>query len=175
MTDNTKIIITGFTDVDIDYLIKQIIYINDDLNIISKFTTNIQDESFYNKYIDPMTINLSFKNNVLLYISTINYISSGITIDDFINGDICYIDVKNFNNIPDKILNEFDILVIWLDSNNIKLTNIDKIESKFFQERINKLKYMYFLNDNISKICNTIFEYLNGDEEIKNKLLEENS
>lgn len=172
---NTKIIITGITKLDVDKLMNKIIHTDDSMNIIPKFTTNKDDESFYNKYLDVMTVNLSFKNNSLIYISTINYISTGITTDDFLNNDVCFIDMKNFNNIPDKIFKDFDILVIWLDSKEVTLSNSDKIESKFFQERIMNLKYMYFLDDNLHTINEQIFRYLEADEEEKKNILEENS
>jgi len=172
---NTKIIITGITKLDVDKLMNKIIHTDDSMNIIPKFTTNKDDESFYNKYLDVMTVNLSFKNNSLIYISTINYISTGITTDDFLNNDVCFIDMKNFNNIPDKIFKDFDILVIWLDSKEVTLSNSDKIESKFFQERIMNLKYMYFLDDNLHTINEQIFRYLRADEEEKKNILEENS
>ena len=172
---NTKIIITGITKLDVDKLMNKIIHTDDSMNIIPKFTTNKDDESFYNKYLDVMTVNLSFKNNSLIYISTINYISTGITTDDFLNNDVCFIDMKNFNNIPDKIFKDFDILVIWLDSKEVTLSNSDKIESKFFQERIMNLKYMYFLDDNLHTINEQIFRYLKADEEEKKNILEENS
>ena len=51
-----------------------------------------------------------------------------------------------------EIFKDFDILVIWLDSKNVSLSNSDKIESKFFQERIMNLKYMYFLDEDYDKI-----------------------
>lgn len=172
---NTKIIITGITKLDVDKLMNKIIHTDDSMNIIPKFTTNKDDESFYNKYLDVMTVNLSVKNNSLIYISTINYISTGITTDDFLNNDVCFIDMKNFNNIPDKIFKDFDILVIWLDSKEVTLSNSDKIESKFFQERIMNLKYMYFLDDNLHTINEQIFRYLKADEEEKKNILEENS
>lgn len=171
----TKIIITGITDLDVDKLMNKIIHTDDSMNIIPKFTTNKDDASFYNKYLDVMTANLAFKNNSLIYISTINYISTGITTDDFISNDVCFIDLKNFNNIPDKIFKDFDILVIWLDSKNVSLSNSDKIESKFFQERIMNLKYMYFLDESLHSINEQIFKYLNANEEERKFILEENS
>ena len=175
MLDKTKVIITGFTKNNIDEILNNVVYIDDNINIIPKFTTNKSDESFYNNYIDVITINLAFKNNALIYISTVDYISTGILTDDFINNDICYIDMKNFNNIPDKIFNTYDILVVWLDSKNTSLSNSEKIESKCFQDRINSLKYIYFLDDNPMDISRIIYDYISGDENRRNEILEENS
>jgi len=175
MLDKTKVIITGFTNADINEIMNSVIYIDDNINIIPKFTTNKSDESFYNNYLDVVTVNLAFKNNAFIYISTVDYISTGILTDDFINNDICFIDIKNFNNIPDKIFNSYDILVVWLDSKKISLSNSDKIESKYFQDRINNLNYIYFLDDNPEEISNIIYAYMSGDEEKRNKILEENS
>lgn len=175
MLENTKVIVTGITDLDINKILNKVIYIDDNINIIPKFTTNKDDESFYNNYLDVMTVNLAFKNNALIYISTIDYISTGITTDNFTNNDICFIDIKNFNNIPDKIFKDFNILVVWLDSKHVHLKNNEKIESKYFQDRICNLNYIYFLDDDPDIIAKTIYKYLSGDEEERKNILEENS
>ena len=92
---------------------KDIIKTNDELSIIPRFTTNTEYKNEVNEnyvyYLDVNTVNLSYKNNALLYIKTDKYISSGITIDDFYNNDICYLTVEEFNSIPEVIFRKYDI------------------------------------------------------------------
>ena len=109
---------------------KDIIKTNDELSIIPRFTTNTEYKNEVNEnyvyYLDVNTVNLSYKNNALLYIKTDKYISSGITIDDFYNNDICYLTVEEFNSIPEVIFRKYDILVIWVDTKNHKtISNAD--------------------------------------------------
>ena len=77
---------------------KDIVKTNDELSIIPRFTTNTDYKGEVNEnyiyYLDVNTVNLSYKNNVLLYIKTDKYISTGITIDDFYNNDICVLTVE---------------------------------------------------------------------------------
>ena len=103
---------------------KKIIEINDNLSIMPSFST---DTTYLNSlsenyiyYLDHRKVNLSYKNNVLLYILTKAYISYGITMDDFYNNDIGYLTIEEYNNIPDVIFNENNILTIWIDQKNRK-------------------------------------------------------
>ena len=77
---------------------KKIVIKDDNYAIAPMFTT---DKEFsnevnenYETYLDVHTVNLSYKNNSLLFIKTAKYISSGITIDDFYNNDICIMDIN---------------------------------------------------------------------------------
>jgi hypothetical protein len=158
---------------------KNIIKTNDELSIIPRFTTNIEYKDELNEnyiyYLDVNTVNLSYKNNALLYIKTNNYISDGITIDDFYNNDICYLTIEEFNSIPDIVFKKYDILVIWVDIKNHKgISNSDLIEINYFSSFVTTINYLYFLDDEIN-IHNTILEYLYGDENKRKYLLEENN
>ena len=84
--------------------------------------------------------------------------------------------IEQFNLISDKFINENNILVIWLDeSNNHKISKDEMIEINYMQERLNNMKYLYFLNDSHKKICSVILEYLDSDEDRQQQLLEEYS
>lgn len=158
---------------------KDIVRINDELSIIPRFTTDTEYKDEVNEnyiyYLDVNTVNLSYKNNALLYIKTNKYISSGITIDDFYNNDICYLTVEEFNSIPEIIFKKYDILVVWIDTKTHKaISNSDLIEINYFNTFITTINYLYFL-ENETDIHNTILEYIFGDEEKRNYLLEENN
>ena len=158
---------------------KDIVKINDELSIIPRFTTNTEYKDEVNEnyiyYLDVNTVNLSYKNNALLYIKTNKYISSGITIDDFYNNDVCYLTVEEFNSIPEIIFKKYDILVVWIDTKNHKtISNSDLIEINYFNTFITTINYLYFLEDE-KNIHNTILDYILGDEEKRKYLLEENN
>jgi hypothetical protein len=158
---------------------KDIVRINDELSIIPRFTTDTEYKDEVNEnyiyYLDVNTVNLSYKNNALLYIKTNKYISSGITIDDFYNNDVCYLTVEEFNSIPEIIFKKYDILVVWVDTKNHKaISNSDLIEINYFSTFITTINYLYFLENEIG-IHNTILEYIFGDEEKRKYLLEENN
>jgi hypothetical protein len=158
---------------------KDIVKANDELSIIPRFTTNTDYKGEVNEnyiyYLDVNTVNLSYKNNALLYIKTDKYISSGITIDDFYNNDVCYLTVEEFNSIPEVIFRKYDILVIWVDTKNHKaISNSDLIEINYFSTFITTINYLYFLETE-EDIHNTILDYIFGDEEKRKYLLEENN
>lgn len=158
---------------------KDIIQLDDNLSIAPTFSTDIELKNeineMYESYLDISTANLAYKNNSLLYIKTYDYISSGITIDDFYNNDICFMDVKEFNLISENIFNKHNILIVWIDfKHHIGITNSDMIEINYFTQFLEKVNYLYFLN-NEKDISKTILEYFYGDEETRNNLLELNS
>lgn len=157
---------------------KDILKEDDDLTIIPIFST---DQSFkdeinenYIYYLSSNIVNLSYKNNSLLYILTNNYISYGITLDDFYNNDIAFMNIEEYNNIPDVIFNKHNILTIWIDSKKHQsINNKINIELKYFNERIKNVDYMYFMEDD-TNIYDTIIEYVEGDENKRLELLKEN-
>lgn len=176
---NIKIIITGIKTIDKTVIAKRLVEIDDSLTIIPHFTsdTEMKDSlSEFEYFLDTNTIHLAYKNNSIMTVYTNNYISDGITIDDFYNNDICYMTIEQFNLISDKFINENNILVIWIDeSGNHKLSKDEMVEISYMQERLNSMKYLYFLNDSHKNICNVILEYLNADEDRQQQLLEEYS
>ena len=117
--NNTKIFIVSI-DKEISLnTSKKIVEYNDDLSIIPIFSTDAEykDElnDFYTYYLDVNVVNLAYKNNSLLYVITSNYISYGITLDDFYNNDVAFMNIEEYNNIPDVIFDKYNILTIWID------------------------------------------------------------
>lgn len=165
-------------DLSLD-ICKKIVSKNDEVSIIPTFST---DTEYYNEvsenyiyYLDTINVNLSYKNNALLYILTKNYISHGIILDDFYNNDIAFMNIEEYNNIPDVIFKKYDILTIWIDIKHHNSINKKyKIELKYFNERINEFKYMYFLSDDVN-IDNIINNYILGDEIEKENIIKDNS
>ena len=158
---------------------KKIVIKDDNYAIAPMFTT---DKEFsnevnenYETYLDVHTVNLSYKNNSLLFIKTAKYISSGITIDDFYNNDICIMDINEYNLIPENIFKKYDIITVWIDSKKHKnLSNSDLIEINYFYNYVNNIDYLYFLEDEPA-IEDVIISYLKADDETRKIILEENS
>ena len=157
---------------------KKIIYKDDNYTIAPMFITdnkfNNEVNENYEMYLDVNTVNLAYKNNSLLFIRTLQYISSGITIDDFYNNDICVMDINEYNIISENIFKKYDIITVWLDTKNHKiLSNSDLIEINYFYNYVSNIDYLYFL-DNEPNIEDVIIEYIKADENTRKLILEEN-
>lgn len=181
-----KIFIVGSDNIDKLSLANVLIEKDDDLSIGSHFTNDkeykdtVNDNYIY--YLSTQDIDLTYKNNFILFINTNNYISEGVTLDTFYNNDIFIMTPQDFNNISSTIFKEsYDILIVWVDTNysknNDKLSK-DIIESRFLEERLSeeKLKYVYFFNEDNDLISDIILEYIECDDiDRKNEILLENS
>ena len=176
-----KIFITGSNKIDKLEYAKRIVSRNDDLSISQSFTNDekykdsVTDDYIY--YLDLKDIDLSYKNNAFLFINAKDNIYTGITFDSFYNEDIFCLDIKEFNSIPDYIFSQNDILVIWLDTKikgRDKSNDDDIFATKHLIEKIDKLNVMYFLDEDPDKVVDKIIEYIEGNEETKQTLLEEN-
>lgn len=174
-----KIIITGIEINKNLEIAKNLININDDLSIASSFTS---DEAYkgktsenYIEFLDANTINLSYKNNAFLYIHTENYISTGITLDEFYNNDIICLTNKNFNKIINSVFNNNECLIVWIDTkkhNNINISEEIR-EINYLEKTLSNLNYLYFLDEDIDNIINIINRYIKSSEENRKELLEE--
>lgn len=175
-----KILLVGLQRIDKIELAKKLTSKNDDLSIAPIFTTNAEyknteiNENFI-YYMDTLTVNLSFKNNSFLYINTIDYVSHGITIDDYYNNDIICMSIEEFNSISPKTFEHDELLIIWIDEKG-KVSNNELTEVKYFQDELSKYNYMYFLNEDMNDISDIILDYLScNDEQHRNELLNENN
>lgn len=173
-----KIIVIGPSNIDKRILCNKLQDLNEEF-VISDIVTNVEyDDENHISYMDDDTIYKSFQNNAFLFLHKYGEGYFGITNESFYTSNIIFLGIGDFNQIPDKIFNEYEILVIWLDSKNIS-SNVnlarDINETKFLLERLETLRYMYFLDENVDNISKIILTYLNTSEEEKLQLLEENS
>ena len=176
---NQKVFIVCLDKMKALDIAKKIIYKDDNYTIAPMFITDKEYDNevneFYETYLDVHTVNLAYKNNSLLFIKTTKYISSGITIDDFYNNDICIMDINEYNLIPENIFKKYDIITVWIDSKKHKnLSNSDLIEINYFYNYVNNIDYLYFLEDEPA-IEDVIIDYLKADEEKRKIILDENS
>lgn len=179
---NIKFLIIGANNIDKETLAQLIVEKNDDMSLSPRFSTNPYfknklDESFI-YYMDPKILYLSYKNNAIVYskIEDDGY-STGISIDDFNNNDILFMNIEDFNNLSESILRNNNILVIWLDTKHNKdnahiIKDIN--ETKYLIERLDFIQYMYFLDEDYNDIANTIIKYYYADDENKKRIIEDN-
>lgn len=151
-----------------DDLINEIVnYINEntDLQIAKKFISSQEDVNGNFYFVDQHDINLAIKNNSLLYVTSSNYISTGITLDDFYNNDVFLLKYNEYNFISDIFFTKNNILTIWVDSQNksFKIKPNDKLyyDLNFVEKRLETVNYLYFLNDKISDIVDSIENFIN--------------
>lgn len=173
-----KIYIIGHRNIDVLSIGLQLQSLNDSLSVSQKFTTEKDNVNEYTYYLDKETINISYKNNSLITVTTTNNESYGMTYDDYYNNDIFCMSLSEFNIMPDrlfKISSDEDrnkILVVWVDSSK----NVDKndvIEAEYLTQRIEMLNYLYFCNETNDTIVNVINDYLFCDDEEKENILSE--
>jgi hypothetical protein len=157
------IIITGLAEIDKNILANEIIKNDDSLTIAPIFTTDKEDKT--KQYMDVKTVNLSYKNNALFYIYTHDYISIGVTIEDYNNSDIFVTNIREFNNISDKFFKTDDIIVVLADSKNLDNVILTKYkyELKYLNDRLSNVHFIYFtddLNVTAKNAANTILKYV---------------
>lgn len=163
MTGNKILIIYH----DENIINKVIDYINSysDLQISKKFNTSKENINLDNYYINQQDINLLVKNNSILYITTINYVSSGVTLDDFYNNDVFILKYNEYNSIPDIFFKKYNILTVWIDSNDknfqIRKNDLLYYELNFIENRLENVPYLYFLNDDVEEIVKSMENFMN--------------
>ena len=183
MNKQEKIFIIGSRNIDKYKIAKNIANIHDSFNIAKTFTTDISMKDkitdSFKYYLSPKEVEMSFKNNALMYVNTDRIISVGVTLEDMYNEDIFVLDFYDFNNMSNKIFNEISPIIIWIDSKdkNYDYYKDDVNESKYSFEKINinNLKVMYFVNETPIEIAKIVLDYYNGDDIVREQLLEENS
>lgn len=171
-----KIFIVGSDDIDKLDIANEIVAQNDDLNICKTFTSKYEHVGSYMFALDNEDIELSWKNNVLLFLDYSNEKILGMTLYDFEQSDIIPIATKHFNMIIDSILENNEILILWIDAKG-KHSKQEMIEVKYLEERIESfsLPMIYFIDESKEKIAKTTIDYMLGDEIQRKEIIEENS
>lgn len=178
-----KIIIIGDKNTDLTPIAHHLIRIDNNMSITCKFTSdiNFKDMNRDNNingiyYQDNDTILLDYQNNSLMYVVTTDYMSKGITLDEYTNANISMLDISEFNNISDKTLNMHPIVIVWVDTRSKHSNYNGYDETKFLMDRIYNYPYMYFVDEDPRSIANVIYDYVTTEsEEHRKDLLEENS
>lgn len=177
-----KIIIIGPKHVNKIELAQSLVSINDDLEICPTYTTQLEyknkitDEFF--TYISNEEVKLGYKNNSFIYVTSYDEYSKGMLHSDLYNKDIFVLDFVDFNNMSEKMFNEFqNKLFIWLDTKRKNTDLEDLEESKFSFKRSKNFPLLYFVDENIEDIVRIILRYIdiNCTEEEREEIMEQNS
>lgn len=165
---NNKVFIIYHNEKLIKDIINYINKVNNDVLIAKKFisSNDFGDSSHY--FLNQKEVGLALKNNSLLYVLTDEYISSGITIDDFYNCDIFLLSYKEYNAIADIIFTKYPVLSVWVDSKTSDKAMFDSdfyYEIQYLEKRLETVLNEYYLDDDPSVIGDAILNYLNKDKE----------
>lgn len=167
-----KTIITGFiSDYDIETLAARLAD-NLGMSIAPMFTTDLLYDSKSSKHVYYMSseeVELSYKNDAFMWVRTYDDISTGVVLHDMYDHDLFVMGCAEFNNISAPVFSSFineGGMIVFLDSKK-KHTEYSAAEAKFALERIYDAKYLYFINETIENVEQTLTEYMNGDDEIR--------
>ena len=180
--ESYKIIIIGPKHINKIELAQKLVSINDDLDVCPTYITKLEfkdkvtDEFF--TYIPNEDIKLGYKNNSFIYVTSYTEYSKGMLHSDLYNRDIFVLDFIDFNNMSEKILNEFsNTLFVWLDT-KVKSNDAEDLEeSKFAYERSLNFPLLYFVDENTEDIAKIILKYIdvNCSEEERQEMILQNS
>lgn len=179
MKNKPKIMIIGPYNVDKSEL-SDLLSDACDFNVANRITDNDEMVNNHTKMMETELIYKCFQNNAFLFLNKIENSYIGITLDDFYNSEIFFMNFDEFNKISKKIFDSdtYDILIVWVDtknSNENPQLSKDIFEIKFLNETLSSLPYLYFLDDNNKDIVKIIVEYLNANSDEKEKILENNN
>ena len=180
--ESYKIIIIGPKHTNKIGLAQELISNNDDLEGCPTYTTELK---YKNKVTDKFftymangDVKLGYKNNSFIYVTSYNEYSKCMLHSDLYNKAIFVLDFLDFNNISEKMLNEFNNkLFIWLDTKEKNKDIEDFGESKFAYERSLNFPLLYFVDENIEDIAKIILRYIdiNCTEKERQEIIEQNS
>ncbi len=171
----TKIYIIGHSNIDTLEIGLALQSKDDSITVSPRFTTNNEEISEYKYFLDKETVNISYKNNAIITITTNDNESNGILYDDYYNNDIFCMNLSEFNIMPDKLFNDttdVDVIVVWVDSSsNVPKSDVHEVE--YLEERLANINYLYFCNEKIDNIISVIIDYIYGDNDKREQLLKD--
>lgn len=178
MIETLKIFIVGKELINKNEIANILCDNDDNLTVARRFTTIEAEVNSNNYYLCPEDVFIGYKNNAFLLVqSSEDNNHKGITMDEFYNSDVVTMTIEEFNEIPNGVLRRNNILVIWLDTKkkNMRILDVELMQTKHFIERLNFVKYMYFLDDESAEVAGVIKEYYQGSPKAQKSLLEEYS
>ena len=87
----TKIYIIGHRNINTLEVGLAIQSKDDSITVAPRFTTNIDEVTEYKYFLDKETVNISYKNNAIITITTDDNESNGIIYDDYYNNTAKYL------------------------------------------------------------------------------------
>lgn len=177
-SSNAKLIILGPKNTNKIEVARSLIAANDNLEICPTFNSNIDFKGKMNDsfeyYMANNDVEMGFKNNAFIYVTTNSYASKGITISDYYNSDIIVMDFIDFNNISEATFKKIitNCIIVMLDTS--KGHDKGDIQESFYSyQRLKSIDYLYFLNEETEYIKDTIFQFLKAyKDDDKDKMKE---
>ena len=172
----TKIYIIGHRNINTLEVGLAIQSKDDSITVAPRFTTNIDEVTEYKYFLDKETVNISYKNNAIITITTDDNESNGIIYDDYYNNDIFCMNLAEFNVMPDKLFEtdceNDDILVVWVDSSsNVPRADVNEVE--YLEDRLSNMNYMYFCNESSDVISDAVLKYVYAEQSEKEEILKD--
>ena len=171
-TDNTKKSVYDISN--------RLVGLNNDLDIcrsfaVSKSENEEEEIGQYAYFLEEEEVIIAHKNDALIYLSFYDKAVEGITIDEFMNSDIIPIKHEHFNDIADPFLEDKVLLVLIDSKNNSDTKKKDQVEFNLIYERSDSmnLPLLYFYDDE-EDIVDIVYEFMIGDDETREKILDEN-
>lgn len=172
-----KFLIVGENNIDKKEIVNLLLTNEGMFKVAKYFSTNEEEakQDFY-YYLSNQELHICYKNNAILFVKTALFDSIGITLEEFYENNIIFMNTEDFNNISNRVfLSNNELIIVWLDTKNHNHNDIKKEikESSYLQEKIDmdNLKYLYFLDKPNIEIMDVICEYLTKPE-IRENLLE---
>jgi len=172
-----KFLIVGENSIDKKEIVNLLLTNEGMFKVAKYFSTNEEEakQDFY-YYLSNQELHICYKNNAILFVKTALFDSIGITLEEFYENNIIFMNTEDFNNISNRVfLSNNELIIVWLDTKNHNHNDIKKEikESSYLQEKIDtdNLKYLYFLDKPNIEIMDVICEYLTKPE-IRENLLE---
>lgn len=177
MQNDIKLFLVSSSFVDkflyIDELIK-----NDTIILNRNYSSNkLLDDKYY-KFISKPDIEIGYNNNSFIFCSRYDHDLICLDENDINNHNLFFMNISDFNNISELILSKYNILIVWLDTkqhNSYNKLVSELSETKYLEERLEYTDYMYFLDEDPESVSKVLVQYVNGTNDIRQKLIEENS
>ena len=172
-----KFLIVGENSIDKKEIVNMLLSNEGMFKIAKYFSTNEEEskQDFY-YYLSNQELHICYKNHAILFVKTTLCDSVGITLEEFYENNVIFMNTEDFNNISNRVfLSNNELIIVWLDTKNHDTNQIKKEikESSYLQEKIDtdNLKYLYFLDKPTIEIMDVICEYLKKPE-LREELLE---
>ena len=177
MDNSNKIIVITTDKAKKSDLLAALTSYSDSVRVASTFTTDISILDVIAKewksYMSNDDLYLSYKNNALLCIEmNDSQVSEGITREEAIVSNVIPMTFKMFLNCAPRIIK--GITICWLDSRSLKRTKKEVKEANEFMTASKDYPTLYFNDeDDIIYIASTIYRYLKGQRDDREKILKE--
>lgn len=177
VNNSNKIILVGNDSSKCVDSIASLVSHDENIKIARTFTTDIsfKDMSSTNwrYYMDNDDLFLAFKNNALLCIDTDDdQVSCGVTKEEAYDSIIIPMTYRMFNMASPRSIK--GMTICWIDSTSAHRSKKVMIDTSEFMQASKKYPMLYFTDeDSVVTIGSTLYRYIKGDDNEREKILKE--